>query len=78
MKHAKHGILMVLACVIPLALIFFLPALRLTGNGFAIVAIFGAHLLMMRFMLGGKHGTHSGSPADGDSHAHGELDDEQN
>ena len=63
MKHAKHGILMVLACMIPLALIFFLPALGLTGNGSAVpamFAIFGAHLLMMRFMHCGRHGTHSG------------------
>ena len=54
----KHGILHILGCLIPIALIFILPALGM-GNGVTftvfIVLMFACHLFMMK---GHSHAEH--------------------
>jgi hypothetical protein len=45
-----HGVWMIVACAVPLLLIFVLPALGVTGNVpilIGIAAMFGLHLVMM-------------------------------
>ena len=47
----KHHIGMIVACILPLVLIFILPALGLTSNGLFALLLFGCfflHLFMMR------------------------------
>lgn len=62
----KHGLLHILGCLIPIALIFILPALGF-GSGVTytafIVLMFACHL----FMMGGHghaHGGHDGARSD--------------
>ena len=65
----KHGIWMVAACVVPLLLIFVLPAGGVTGPLpilIGIVAMFGLHLLMMRK----HHHDDRGDDDKGGSHGH--------
>lgn len=54
MKNQNHGLWMILGCVLPLLLIFLLPAFGVRGNNvflFFILAMFACHFLMM-----GSHG----------------------
>lgn len=47
----KHHIWMVLACILPLLLVFTLPAFSVSSNGLFALLIFGCfamHLFMMR------------------------------
>ncbi len=49
----SHHLKMFIACVVPLLLIFLLPAMGATGDGtffFLLLAVFAAHLIMMRTM----------------------------
>jgi hypothetical protein len=63
----KHGLWMIIGCVLPLLLIFILPALGVTGDYSTflfIVFMFACHLLMM-----GGHGNHGGNK-EGVKHEH--------
>ena len=68
MDWKNHNFLMVLACVVPLMLILLLPALGVksdTSTLIAVVAMFGAHLLMM-----GGHDHGKQHEEKGDEHEH--------
>lgn len=65
----KHHMWMLIACLLPLALLFALPAMGVLSGGLftlLIVACFAVHLLMMR---GHGHGTSNGGEND-DEHRH--------
>jgi hypothetical protein len=57
----KHVVWMIIGCGLPLLLIFFAPALGITGNTslfIFILAMFAFHLLMPMGHGGHKHGSH--------------------
>ena len=58
----KHIIWMIIGCGLPLLLIFFAPALGISGSTSTfifIIAMFACHLLMPMHHHGGhKHGSH--------------------
>jgi len=64
MKMKKHGLWMILCCVLPLLLIALLPGLR---GGFLrflpLILCVGMHLFMMKRMHG-SHGTHKNHECD--------------
>lgn len=54
MQNHNHGLWMVIGCVLPLLLIFLLPAFGIRSNNtflFFVLAMFACHFLMM-----GSHG----------------------
>lgn len=54
--NTRHHFWMIIGCILPLLLIFFLPVFGISGNLsilIFIVLMFGCHFLMM-----GRHGSH--------------------
>ncbi len=58
----RHYLWMIIGCVLPLLLIFILPALGIGGGGSLVILVilmFACHLFMMRGHDKEKHGEHT-------------------
>ena len=65
MNNQKHGLWMMLCCLLPLLAIFLLPGFGVRSNGallFFVIAMFACHFLMM-----GGHGGHDHQDKDGNN-----------
>lgn len=64
----KHHIWMLLACLVPLLLIFALPALGVTTNGLFVLLLLGCFFMHLFMMRGNHHG--GGGEDEDDEHRH--------